>query len=139
MPAFSLPTLLRAVALWLLLMAAESAQGAMREWLFGPDMAFAARQAAVVVGTGVIVLISWVSLKWLRLRSDAAALAVGALWVALTVAFEVALGRALGLSQERMLEDYDLLRGGLMPLGLLAMGATPFVVRRLQARGEGRT
>ena len=54
--------------------------------------------------------------------------------MALTLAFEVLIGRALGVAWDRMLEDYDLVHGGLMPLGLLAMALTPWAVQRLQAR-----
>ena len=134
MPTFSLPVLLRALAIWLLIMAAESLQGGLRRLLLGPEMDFAVRQGSVVIGALVIFAITWGCLRWTRIRTAGAALAVGALWVALTLGFELLLGRALGLGWERMLEDYDLVHGGLMPLGLLAMALTPWAVQRLQAR-----
>ena len=59
-------------------------------------------------------------------------MAVGVLWAILTAAFELGLGRATGLGWDRILADYDVLRGGLMPLGLLAMVFTPWAVWRLQ-------
>lgn len=133
MPAFSLPTLLRALAVWLLIVATESAQGALRRVLAGPQVEFVVRQASVLIGVAVIFAITWFCLRWMRIRSSAGALAVGALWAGLTLAFEFGLGRALGLGWGRLLEDYDLTRGGLMPLGLLAMALTPWLVRRLQA------
>jgi hypothetical protein len=139
MPAFSLPTLLRVLAVWLLIMVAESAQGALREWLASPAMEFAARQAAVLSGTIVIFAITWFSLRWLRLRSDTGAVCVGLLWAGLTVAFELGLGRIVGLGWDRLLQDYDLLHGGLMPLGLLAMALTPWLVRRLQLNASEGT
>ena len=45
-------------------------------------------------------------------------------------------GRRLGWA--RIAADYDLLHGGLMPLGLLAMALTPWAVRRLKARRGAR-
>lgn len=137
MPGFSLSILLRALAVWLVIMAAESAQGALRQWLAGPQGAFVARQVAVFTGALVIFAIAWIFRRWMRLRSNAGALGVGALWVALTVAFEVGLGRVLGYGWDRMLEDYDLRHGGLMPLGLVAMALTPWLVRRLNPVAEG--
>lgn len=134
MPAFSLPVLLRALGIWLLIIAAESVQGGLRRLLLSPEMDFAVRQASVLVAALVIFAITWACLRWMRIRTAAGALGVGVLWVALTLAFELLLGRALGLGWERMLEDYDLLHGGLMPLGLLAMALTPWVVHRLQMR-----
>jgi hypothetical protein len=58
--------------------------------------------------------------------------AIGTLWVALTITFEITLGRALGMPWSRILEDHNLLQGGLMPLGLIALWATPWLVARLR-------
>ncbi|MFZ5718214.1 MAG: hypothetical protein ACOY5Y_01970 [Pseudomonadota bacterium] len=132
MPAFSLPALLRALAVWLLIIVAESVQGSLRRLLMDPDIEFVIRQGSVITGALVIFAITWFSARWMRIRTAGGALAVGGLWVALTVAFEFALGRALGLSWSRILEDYDVLRGGLMPIGLAFMAVTPWIVRRLQ-------
>jgi hypothetical protein len=126
----------RAVLIWLLIATAESAQGALRRVLFDPDAEFAVRQASVVFGAVTIFLIAWFSMRWMHVRTGAGALAVGALWVALTLAFEILLGQAMGLSRARLLSDYDLLHGGLMPLGLAAMALTPWLVRRLRTRSR---
>ena len=136
MPAFSLPALLRALAIWLLIIVAESAHGSLRRLLTNPDVEFVLRQASVLTGALVIFAITWFSLRWMRIRTAGGALAVGGLWVGLTVAFELALGRAMGLPLSRILEDYDLLHGGLMPLGLAVMALTPWIVRRLQTRRD---
>jgi hypothetical protein len=132
MPA-GLLALLRVLLVWVLIMVAESAQGALRRLVTDPDLAFWIRQASVLLGAVVIFAITWACLRWMRIRTAAGALAVGGLWVILTLAFEVGLGRILGLGWRRILADYDLLHGGLMPLGLLAMALTPWAVRRLQA------
>jgi len=133
MPSFSIPALLRALLVWLLIIAAETAQGALRRLLYSPEMEFAIRQLSVVAGALVIFAITWVCLRWMRIRTAGGALATGLLWVALTLAFEVVLGRGMGLGWDRIFADYDLLHGGLMPLGLLAMALTPWAARRLQA------
>lgn len=134
MPPFSLPALLRAVSIWLLIVVAESAQGAVRRLVVSPEADFVVRQASVITGALVIFAITWVCLRWMRLRTAGEALSVGGLWVALTLLFEVGLGRLMGLGWDRILADYDLVHGGLMPLGLLAMALTPWAVRGLQAR-----
>lgn len=144
MPAFSIPALLRAFLVWLLIVGAETSQGALRRLLISPEVEFAVRQLSVFAGALVIFAITWVCLRWMRLRTAGEALGVGGLWVGLTLLFEVGLGRFMGLGWDRMLADYDLLHGGLMPLGLLAMALTPWAVRRLQAKpphdaDQGRT
>jgi hypothetical protein len=100
---------------------AESAQGALRRVLSSPDVEFAVRQASVITGALVIFAITWFCMRWMKLRSATRALAVGLLWVAMTVAFELALGRAMALGWERRL----------IPLELAAMALTPWLVRRL--------
>ena len=137
MTPLSLRILIRALLVWLLFMAAESAQGALRQFLVRPEVEFAIRQGSAVIGALIIFGLTWLCFRWMRIRTAAGALAVGVLWVALTLAFEVGLGRAIGLSWSRLLSDYDVTRGGLMPLGLLAMALTPWLVRRLQAPQRG--
>jgi len=133
MPTFSIQTLLRSLLVWLLLMLAETAQGALRHILSRPEVEFVVRQGSVVTGALVIFALTWLSFRWMRIRTASGALVVGGVWVALTLAFEFGLGRARGLSWSRLLADYDVLHGGLMPLGLVAMALTPWAVLRLQA------
>lgn len=132
MPAINLAFVLRVLAVWLLMMLVESAQGALRRGLSDPTVEFAARQAGVVVGAAVIFAIAWLAHGWLRLRSVGGALAVGLCWAALTVVFEIGLGRSLGAGWSRIWEDYNLAMGGLMGLGLAAMALTPWAVLRLR-------
>jgi len=134
MPA--LPVILRALLVWLLIVAAESVQGSLRRMLFDPDVEFVVRQVSVLTGALIIFAITWACIRWLRIRSTVGALGVGVLWVVLTLAFEIVTGRALGLSWPRIASDYDLLHGGLMPLGLLAMALTPWAARRLEANRQ---
>lgn len=134
MLGLSLPALVRVLLVWLLIVAAESAQGGLRQMLFGPEVQFLVRQVSVLTGAVIIFALAWACRGWTRTRTASGALATGALWVVLTVAFEIVLGRATGFNWDRIASDYDLLRGGLMPLGLLAMALTPWTVRGLETR-----
>ena len=138
MPAFSLSAAVRALLVWLLIIGAESAHGGLRRLLLSPEVDFALRLISVAVGAAMLFAITWVLLDWIKIRSARGALAIGGLWVVLTSAFEVALGRLTGVGWNRILADYDIARGGLMPLGLLAMVLTPWAVRQLQARRKRR-
>jgi hypothetical protein len=133
MTAF-LNALTRAVLVWLLLMAAESLQGAARRLLLSPALEQALRQISVLVGVLVIAAITWALLPWMRIRTTGQALATGAMWALLTLAFEFGLGGIMGRNWSQMLVDYDLNQGGLMPIGLLAMALVPWAVWRLQSR-----
>ena len=58
---------------------------------------------------------------------------VGAIWLVLTVTFEALFGRYVaGLSWERIVSDYNVLRGGLMPFGLVVLFFSPMIALKLQ-------
>ncbi len=121
-----LPVIIRALLVWLLLAAAESVHGTLRRLLLEPILGdFNARRVAVLTGTALVFLVSVTFVGWIRTQRAAHLLLIGLGWAALTLAFEIGLGRLFGLSWNRIGSDYDILHGGLMPLGLLAMALAP--------------
>ncbi len=63
----------------------------------------------------LIFLIAYLFIRWIRAESAKQLFAVGLMWAILTPAFEFGLQIfVLNYSRERMLEDYDVSRGGLM-------------------------
>src|SRR3569623_2629031 len=66
--AGGLAALLRAVLVWTLFIAAESAQGTLRRVLLTPEMQLAARGAGVLIGSVLIVALTWATWRWLGLR-----------------------------------------------------------------------
>lgn len=114
------------------MMAVESLHGALRRALFGMDPTQAIRLAGVAVGTVIVLAVAWASWRWMRVRNITEATLVGLGWLVLTLSFEFGLGRATGLSWSRMAQDYDLPRGGLMPLGLAVLAASPLALLRLR-------
>ncbi len=122
---------------WLLIIVVESVHGVLRNWLIAPAIGeFEARQAGVFIGSALILLVAWVMSPWLGLGGRAQFAGVGLFWVGLTLAFELSLGLMLGLSWERIASDYDIARGGLMPLGLIVLAFAPYAAARL--RGNAR-
>lgn len=127
----------RALAVWLVIIAAETVHGVLRRWLLAPVVGdVPARQIGVAIGSAIILVIALVFSRWLAARTVREQLAVGASWVLLTVAFEAALGASLGLTPERMLADYDPRQGGFMLLGLLFMLVVPALAAWLRRAGN---
>jgi hypothetical protein len=128
-------TFFRAVAVWLLIIVAESIHGTLRELLLKPYVGdLRARQIAVFTGMLIILVVSYAFIRWIRAETTRALLLVGLLWVALTLAFEFGLGLfVLGYSWERMIEDYDFTRGGFLALGMIVLGLSPLIATKLQA------
>ena len=62
---------------------------------------------------------------------------IGSAWVVLTVAFEISLGRMLGYSWERLGPDYNMLEGGLLPIGFVIMATSPLSAGRLRGVWRG--
>lgn len=128
--------LLRGFAVWVVIILAESLHGTARElWLKPLIGDFRARQLAFFSGMALILGIALLFVRWVRAENNHQWLRVGVLWAGLTLAFEFVLGRlVIGYSWERMLEDYNLLRGGLMGLGLIWLLFVPVLAAQITRR-----
>lgn len=127
--------ILRGLAVWLVLMLVEVLQGTVRTFWLAPRLGdFRARQVAVFTGSFLILLIVYLFIPWLGVRAVSSLLCLGLLWLLLTLVFEVALGRfVLHATWSRIFEDFNLPRGGLLPLGLLILFLAPLLAAK--ARG----
>jgi hypothetical protein len=124
---------MRSTLVWMLIMLAETGHGVVREVFIAPLIGgLRARQLGVLVGCVIVFVIAWLLAGWMKVGATRDQFRVGAYWAALTLVFELSLGRALGHSWSRILSDYIPARGGLMPLGLAFMFLTPWLARRLR-------
>lgn len=113
------------------MMLAETGHGAVREIFIAPGIgALRARQLGVLIGSLIVLLIAWACARWMSLPGRRAQFLVGGFWVVLTVAFELAVGRAMGLGWSRILSDYNPSQGGFMLLGLAVMFIAPWLTRK---------
>ena len=130
----------RAFAVWLLIISAEAIHGVLRTLFLTPLVGdLRARQLGVLTGSLLILAIAYLCVDWIRARTMGRLGAVGVGWVALTLAFEVSLGRLiLGYTWERLLADYDVARGGLLPFGLLLMALAPILAAKWRGRQTER-
>jgi hypothetical protein len=127
----------RVIAVWLLVMAIEFVHGTLR-WIFlRPRVGdFRSGQIGVFTGSVLFLLVVYFCEPWVKLRNAADCLHVGALWVILTLTFEWSFGHyAMGRSWENIGAEYNLLRGGLMPIGLVIFGMSPWIAWRLRGTG----
>lgn len=123
----------RVIAVWMLIMLAETAHGTVREIFIAPVLGdLRARQLGVPIGCLIIFALAWATARWMGALTRQSQLKAGALWVVLTLAFELALGLALNLGWARILSDYNPARGGFMVLGLIFMFFAPRLAARLR-------
>jgi hypothetical protein len=124
---------LRATMAWMLIILAETGHGVVREVFIAPAIGgLRARQFGVLVGCIIVFVIALLLARWMKAGSRRDQFRVGAYWVALTLVFEFALGRATGLSWTRLFSDYNPAQGGFMLLGLAFMFLTPWLTRKLR-------
>jgi hypothetical protein len=125
---------IRALAVWLVLLVVESIHGTFRRLVLEPWMGdFSARQISVFTGSMLILITTYLLVDWIRARTARQLTLVGAMWLALTFAFEIGIGRAvLNYSWTRVLSDFDLLHGGLLGIGLVIMGLAPRMMASLR-------
>ncbi len=126
----------RAILSWFLLLTVAVANGGLREVAYPAALGdFAARQVATGIGAAAIGAAIWVLLRRWPIRRAPEALAVGALWTALTIAFEVGFGRARGLPWDAIRAQYALWDGQLWPLLLAWLLVAPAALSALARSG----
>ena len=126
--------LLRGLVVWVVLMVAESLNGAIR--IFGLIPALGevlAERIAFAIGAALILTIATLLFRWMQIPQRSQQFSIGILWLLLTLGFEIALGRfAFGYSWAQIAADYDLRQGGLMPIGFGWLIFAPFIAEKLQ-------
>lgn len=121
----------RGLLVWLIIIIAESIHGILRTLFLAPLVGdFHARQIAVFTGMLLIFLISCLFIHWINAKNKTTLLFIGLLWVVFTIAFETGTGRIAGFSWSRILSDYNLMEGGLMPLGIIFLFFAPLLAAK---------
>ncbi|OKH53915.1 hypothetical protein NIES2101_09215 [Calothrix sp. HK-06] len=125
---------LKALAIWFVIILAETLHGAARTLLLVPLVGdFTARQISVFTGAVIILFIAALFIHWLHTVNIYQLLGIGILWLCLTLTFEIVLGRLVfQYTWERILSDYDILHGGLLPIGLLVLALAPLITAKIR-------
>ena len=124
----------RALAIWLVLICAEILHGIARGIFLVPHVGeFRSNQIGVFTGSIIILVIALVFVRWIGASRTTTLLAVGVLWLGLTLAFEILFGRfVVGASWERLAADYNVPQGGLLPFGMVVLLLSPLIARKIR-------
>ena len=117
----------RALALWFAILVLAIANGMLREALLVPALGPVTGLAASgVVLSLAIVAVAIAGVRWLKPSGAPGCWRVGALWLALTLAFEFSFGRLVQhKSWHELLQAYTFSDGNLWPIVLLATLLAP--------------
>ena len=127
-------TILRGVAVWVCIIIVEVLHGIARTVFLAPAVGdFRARQVAVFTGSFLILIVAMLFIRWIRPAHAGEAVSVGIVWLVLTLACEIGFGRyVVHAPWSRIASDYDLLRGGLLPIGLFVLTAAPLIAAKFR-------
>lgn len=88
------------------------------------------------ISTGILILLFaiyiWFCMKWFPPANGIQAVWIGLLWVLMTLVFEFGFGRWRGESWEKLLADYNLVKGHLWVLIPIWIGLAPYLFFRLR-------
>jgi hypothetical protein len=121
--------IVRALAVWGLLLVLAVLNGGVRDTWLSPVLGDTIGRAISSVLLALLILLAtWLTIRWIGPTTPGQAMMVGALWVGLTLAFEFGVGHyGFGKSWAELLADYDLLRGRIWILVLLATFVAPML------------
>lgn len=126
-----MPLSVKALAIWLAILALAVANGVLREavlipWLGGtPGLILSGSLLAVA-----ILAITFLALPWLDFERPSQAVGVGVGWLVLTLVFESAFGRLQGKSWSSIVEAYTFTDGNVWPVVLMVTAAAPWMAVR---------
>jgi hypothetical protein len=129
--------LVRALGVWGVLLMLAIANGAVRElaMIKSAGETLAHGVSSITLSAAILAL-TWFTIRWIGPQSPSDAWRIGALWVALTVAFEFLAGHyVFGTPWGRLWADYNVLQGRIWVVVLITTAIAPV----LAARAHGLT
>jgi hypothetical protein len=122
------------VLAWFPMVAIAIANGALRESWYGQNLSeLAAHQLSTLTAVILFGVYIWFVVRFWPPISATQAIAVGLLWLLMTIAFEFLFGHFVaGHTWERLLHDYNLLAGRVWPLVLVWVAVAPYLFFRVR-------
>ena len=123
----------RYLLVWVLLAVVAVTNGVIRQATYGKNLSdLTAHQVSTLTAIAASGLTVWIVNRFWPIESSGQAWIIGIIWLALTVVFEFGFGHFVaGHSWDRLLVDYDLLKGRVWSLFLLWMLILPLIIYKL--------
>lgn len=129
---------LKAAVLWFAILALAMANGTLREKMLVPALGpFAALVTSGIILSGCIFLVAVLAAPWYGRLGSAQWLGVGALWLAMTLAFEFGFGRLVQhKGWTELFQAYTFKGGNMWPVVLLVVLLAPWLAAKLRGVSE---
>ena len=123
---------LRSLVVWCAFVVLAVINGGFRDAVLTPRLG---EHESHVIGTitlcTAILIVTWLTINWIRPAKSTDALLIGGVWVLMTVAFEFLVGHYIfRTSWARLLSDYDVLGGRVWLLVLATVAFAPLTMAR---------
>ena len=127
-------SILKALVLWLAILALAIANGLLREKILIPSLGSTTGlvSSGILLSAGVL-LVAWAGAPWYGSLTSWQWMLVGAFWLGLTLMFEFGFGRLVQhKTWGEMLEAYTFKDGNIWPLVLLVTLVAPWLVAKIK-------
>jgi hypothetical protein len=127
-------SILKALALWLGILALAIANGVLREKILIPTLGstMGLLSSGILLSAGIL-LVAWAGGPWYGSLESRQWLLVGAFWLLLTLTFEFGFGRLVQHETwGEMLEAYTFRGGNIWPVVLLVTFVAPWLVAKMK-------
>lgn len=130
------PNVWRCLATWLVMLLVAVANGAVRDFTYGRVVSeLTAHQVSTAIGIALLGIVMWRFVRRYPPASARAAIAIGLLWMLLTVAFEFLFFHyAGGRSWGELLANYDVSKGRVWVVVLAWVAVAPYVFFRVRTK-----
>jgi hypothetical protein len=121
--------MMRAFDTWLVILLVAFVNGGIREALIIPRIGDATGHViSTIMLCAAILVVCWLLIGWIDPATARDSWRIGAMWLALTLAFEFLAGHYLfGTPWRGLLADYDILRGRVWVLVLVTTALAPWL------------
>lgn len=122
------------IGTWFLFMIFAIINAGLRNGIYKPIIGdLRAHQLSTIIFVAIILIITYLVFKFSNLRLNTQeAFIIGTIWLILTICFEFLAGHyAFGNSWERLIADYNILKGRIWSLVLITIFFSPYVTNKL--------
>ena len=123
---------LRSTVVWFLFLLLAIMNGALRNAVLTPRLGeFWGHITSTFLLCTAMLVVTWLTIEWIRPARSTEALLIGGGWALMTVAFEFLAGHyVFGSPWDRLLEDYNLFGGRIWLLVLATSAFSPLIMAR---------
>lgn len=127
-----------ALGIWFLLSLIAIVNGAIRNFLITPYVGeYAGHFISTITFIIFMFVVVWVYLVKTKINSENILFKIGALWIGITIIFEFIFGYlVMGHTMEKLLNDYNIIKGRVWILVLFATFFSPIIVGKMLNRSK---